>query len=163
MILIAAGSNLPFCHLDSQQVVLTAFFALGRVAELRQTSPFYLSPAWPDPIDPPFVNAVAVVATDLAPEALLAALHAIEAGFGRRRGKKNAPRTLDLDLIAYDDERRGGAGGGLILPHPRLAEREFVLAPLCDIAPDWRSPATGETAAAMLARLPDRAARRISG
>ncbi len=163
MILIAAGSNLPFCGVDSQQLVLRAFFAVGRVARIDAMSPLYHSPAWPDPADPPFVNAVAAVSTGLSAAALLEALHAIEAGFGRRRSLKNAPRTLDLDLIAYHEECRESAGNGLVLPHPRLAERDFVLAPLRDIAPEWRDPRSGETAAALLARLPARSARRLSG
>lgn len=92
----------------------------------------------------------------------MAVLHAVEAGFGRLRREKNAPRTLDLDLIAYRDLRRDGTDGGPVLPHPGIEGREFVLAPLCDIAPDWRSPATGRTARAMLAALPQRKARRIA-
>lgn len=166
MILIAAGSSLPFCGIDSQQIVLSAFSALGRLTALRGVSPLYHTPAWPDPAEPPFVNAAAVIETDLKPETLLAVLHAIEAGFGRLRRRKNAPRTLDLDLIAYDQERRDGSsavgyGAGFRLPHPHLAEREFVLAPLADIAPDWRSPETGKTVREMLAALPLRAAQQI--
>jgi 2-amino-4-hydroxy-6-hydroxymethyldihydropteridine diphosphokinase len=166
MILIAAGSSLPFCGIDSQQIVLSAFSALGRLTDLHAVSPLYHTPAWPDPAEPPFVNAAAVIVTALPPEALLAVLHAIEAGFGRLRRRKNAPRTLDLDLIAYGQERRDassavGDGAGLQLPHPRLAEREFVLAPLADIAPDWRSPETGKTVREMLAALPQRAAQQI--
>ncbi len=129
---------------------------------LREISSLYHTPAWPDPADPPFVNAAAAVETDLTPEALLAVLHAVETGFGRQRWLKNAPRTLDLDLIAYNGERRSGLGGSLELPHPRLAEREFVLAPLSDIAPDWRSPETGKTVLEMLADLPTRTAQVIS-
>lgn len=107
----------------------------------------------------------------MGPHALLAALHAVEAGFGRRRGARNAPRTLDLDLIAYGDVCCGEEGGeGLKLPHPRFAEREFVLAPLCDIAPDWRAPNTGagtgfgagKTARELLAALRVRETERIS-
>ncbi len=166
MILIAAGSSLPFCGIDSQQIVLSAFSALGRLTDLRGVSPLYHTPAWPDPAEPPFVNAAAAIETDLRPEVLLAVLHSIEAGFGRLRRRKNAPRTLDLDLIAYDQERRDassavGDGVGLQLPHPRLADREFVLAPLADIAPNWRSPETGKTVREMLAALPLRAAQQI--
>lgn len=166
MILIAAGSSLPFCGIDSQQIVLSAFSALSRLTDLRDVSPLYHTPAWPDPADPPFVNAAAVIGTGLSPEALLAVLHAIEVGFGRLRQRKNAPRTLDLDLIAYGQERRDGSsavgdGAGLQLPHPRLAEREFVLAPLADIAPGWRSPETGKTVREMFAALPVRAAQQI--
>ena len=161
MILIAAGANLPFCGLDSQHIVLRAFRALDRMSQVKRQSSLYESQAWPDPADPPFVNAVAEIETSLAPEALLAALHAIEAGFGRRRSERNAPRTLDLDLIAYHDETRDAADG-LVLPHPRLSGRAFVLAPLAEIAPDWRHAETRETAAAMLARADCAGLRKIS-
>ena len=166
MIIIAAGSNLPFQGVDSEGVVLNAFFALERANIKTRLSPLYKTPAWPDPSDPPFVNAVALAETSLSPEALLAALHGVEAGFGRRRDlERNAPRTLDLDLIAYHAERRPAPGeaavGGLILPHPRLQDREFVLAPLCDLAPDWRHPVLGRTAQTMLDALETRGARRI--
>ena len=153
MIFIAAGSNLPFCGLDSQHIVLKAFQAIGRMSHLKCVSCLYETPAWPDPSDPPFVNAVAEIETELDPDALLAALHAVEAGFGRQRSVKNAPRTLDLDLVAYHDERRDGAEGGPILPHPRIADRAFVLVPLAEIAPDWRHPVSGDTAAAMAGRI----------
>lgn len=160
MILIAAGSSLPFNHIDSQQIVLSAFFALGRLMTINAVSALYETPAWPDPSDPPFVNAVAAVSTNMPAQALLQALHAIEAGFGRRRDTRNAPRTLDLDLLAYGRECRHEEAG-VLLPHPRLQKREFVLAPLCDIAPDWRHPIFGKTAAEMLTALPDQNALRI--
>ncbi len=162
MILIAAGSSLPFCGLDSQQIVLRSFFAVARVARVVAQSPLYESPAWPDPSDPAFVNAAARLQTDLTPRALMAALHAIEDAFGRRRLEKNAPRTLDLDLIAYDGVQSDGADGGPILPHPRMAHRDFVLAPIADIAPDWRPPGGRGTVSDRLARLPERTAARIS-
>lgn len=161
MILIAAGSSLPFSNLDSQHIVLKAFQAVGRMSRLIAQSSLYESPAWPDPADPPFVNAVAAIETDMAPEALLVGLHAIEAGFGRRRAVRNAPRTLDLDLLAYHDEYRIGADGGLTLPHPRLAERAFVLVPLCEIAPDWRHPVLGATAADLVRVIPEAGVRKI--
>ncbi|WP_375206431.1 2-amino-4-hydroxy-6-hydroxymethyldihydropteridine diphosphokinase [Hyphococcus sp.] len=162
MILIAAGSNLHFCGLDSQDIVLRAFHALSRMSHLKIVSSLYETPAWPDPADPPFVNAAAAIETDMRPEALLAALHAIEAGFGRRRSERNAPRTLDLDLLAYHDIVQGEDEQGLVLPHPRLANRAFVLAPLTEIAPDWRHPVTGETAAALLAGADAAGVRKIT-
>ena len=96
------------------------------------------------------------------PHALLASLHAVEAGFGRRRAKKNAPRTLDLDLVAYGDYCCDDGPEGLKLPHPRFSEREFVLAPLCDIAPDWRPPGARNTVQTLLSALPVRRTERIS-
>ena len=162
MILIAAGSNLPISGVDSQQLVFSAFSAVDRFARILARSPLYESPAWPDPADPAFVNAVVRVETELDPPALLAALHAVEAAFGRRRTARNAPRTLDLDLLGYNDVVSDGPNG-LALPHPRLRERDFVLAPLCDVAPDWRPPGGGPPASAMLAGLPKPQARRISG
>jgi len=161
MILVAAGSSLPFCGIDSQQIVSRAFFALGRITHLKKISCLYETQAWPDPADPPFINAVAEIDTRMSPEALLQTLLAIEAAFGRRRSARNAPRSLDLDMLAYHQARRSGGESGLILPHPGLHEREFVLAPLCDIAPEWRHPVTGAAAKAMLEALPTHEARRI--
>jgi 2-amino-4-hydroxy-6-hydroxymethyldihydropteridine diphosphokinase len=161
MILIAAGSNLPFCGLDSQQIVLRSFFAIGRCARVIVQSPLYTSPAWPDPRDPVFVNAAARLETDLEPPALLALLHAVEAAFGRRRDARNAPRTLDLDLLAHNDVVSDGGAGAPILPHPGIEHRDFVLAPVADIAPDWRPPGQSKTASELLDALPSRTATRI--
>lgn len=154
MILIALGSSLPFCRLEPPQIIRAARAALGRIADIKAVSRLYISPAWPDSGDPPFINAAAALATDLRPEALLAALHAIEAGFGRRRGKPNSPRTLDLDLVDYEGRvRSADALSPLILPHPRLAERDFVLVPLLEVAPDWVCPATGASGRVLLEAL----------
>jgi len=107
-------------------------------------SSWWRSAAWPDPADPPFLNGVALVRTALDPQATLQALMALEADFSRRRSLPNAPRTLDLDLIAHG--RTVMASPALTLPHPRAAERRFVMGPLAEIAPDWRHPLTGQTA-----------------
>ena len=112
-------------------------------------SSWWASQSWPDPSDPPFLNGVVVVRTAHDPHALMATLGRIEEAFGRRRTAANAPRTLDLDLIAYGREQ--GDCAGLILPHPRAADRLFVMGPLAEIAPEWRHPETGETASAMTA------------
>jgi len=112
-------------------------------------SSWWRSQAWPDPDDPPFLNGVVMVRTAHDPHALMAALGRIEEAFGRRRAALNAPRTLDLDLIAYGREQ--GDCAGLILPHPRAAERKFVMGPLAEIAPGWVHPVSG-FAAATLAR-----------
>lgn len=152
MILVGLGSNLPFCGVPPQGNLKLAIAAIGAFAPVEAASRFYRSPAWPDPADPDFVNAAIAVKTALSPRALLAALHRVEAAFGRRRDRKNAPRTLDLDLLAYDRIVSAEAGGPT-LPHPGIASRSFVLAPICDMAPDWRSPATNLTAREMLTAL----------
>ena len=87
--------------------------------------------------------------SELSPDALLGALQDQEREFGRVRGLTNAPRTLDLDLIAHG--RTVIDGGRLFLPHPRAHERAFVMRPLAEIAPAWRHPVSGETAAALAA------------
>ena len=98
-------------------------------------------------------NAAAAFASALAPRELLARLMAVETALGRRRGEKNAPRVIDLDWLA-----QGGLvveePPDLILPHPRLAERRFVLAPLAEVAPRWRHPRLGLSARELLAALP---------
>ena len=124
------------------EAALDRFDAEGM--QVQSCSSYWTSLAWPDPSDPSFVNAVAIVDTKLVPCALLSVLNRIEARFGRARGQRNAPRTLDLDLIAYG--RTVGEERGLILPHPRAAERRFVMGPLAEIAPGWRHPQSGQTA-----------------
>ena len=104
-------------------------------------SSWWSSLAWPDPHDPAFLNGVVIVRTEHDPHALMAALGRIEDAFGRERSVRNAPRTLDLDLIAYG--RLSGDLEGLILPHPRAAERRFVMGPIAKIAPAWTHPHGG--------------------
>ncbi|RZJ17834.1 MAG: 2-amino-4-hydroxy-6-hydroxymethyldihydropteridine diphosphokinase [Brevundimonas sp.] len=101
-------------------------------------SSWWRSQAWPDPLDPDFLNGVAIVRTAHEPNMLMAVLARIEEAFGRQRSARNAPRTLDLDLIAYG--RHTGDMNGLILPHPRAAERRFVMGPLAEIAGEWLHP-----------------------
>jgi 2-amino-4-hydroxy-6-hydroxymethyldihydropteridine diphosphokinase len=162
MILIALGSSLPFCGLSPQETVRAAIRAIDIEAPVAAVSRLYRSPAWPDPSDPPFINSVISVRYGGSPDDLLASLHQIESSFGRRRGHKNAPRTIDLDLLAFRELIRRGTAAGLALPHPRMAERDFVLAPLCDIAPGWRHPTLGVTASDLLAALPSVTAKAIS-
>lgn len=151
MIVIALGANLS-SRVGAPRDTLKA--ALARLAthdaRIVNLSSYYVSKAWPDPADPDFVNAVAHIETRRAPRELMELLHSTEDYFGRTRGAKNAPRTLDLDLIDYDGRIERGPPE---LPHPRLADREFVLVPLQEIAPNWRHPATGKSIAEMLSTL----------
>jgi 2-amino-4-hydroxy-6-hydroxymethyldihydropteridine diphosphokinase len=162
VILVALGANLPGPAGAPAAQIAAALDAIdAEIGRVVSCSRFYDSPSWPDPRCPRYVNAVAAIATTLAPAddgpaALLAALLALETRLGRRRvapdAAPNAPRPIDLDLIDYDGAVR--AGPPPILPHPRLATRGFVLLPLGEIAPDWRHPVTGETLAALIAALP---------
>ncbi len=136
---IGLGSNLaePLVQVRQALVELEAIPGTRVTARssLYRSSPVgYLE-------QPDFINAVASVQTTLTPQALLAALHAIENRHRRRRTMRNAPRTLDLDLLLYGEEVIDQ--NGLTLPHPRLHERAFVLAPLAEIAPEALVPGMG--------------------
>lgn len=154
MILIALGANLPSAAGAPVATLTAALAALeDEGVRVRKTSRRYRSAPVPASAQPDYVNAVAIVETSLDPKALLALLHRIEARFGRVRGAKNEARTLDLDLLAYDDRVDDGADGP-ILPHPRLHERAFVLRPLAEIAPEWRHPTLGVSALLLAENLP---------
>lgn len=103
---------------------------------------------------PDYLNTVAVGYGELEPEQLLAGALAVEAELGRRRDRRDAPRTIDVDLLLAGDLLRSAPG--LTLPHPRLRERRFVLAPLADLLPDLPLPPDGATPRALLASLPAR-------
>ena len=154
MILVGMGSNLPFCGMEPPSVLQFALDAIARTVDVSAVSRLYRAPSWPDPSLPPYANAVAMVTTQKSPQALLAALRRIENAFSRRRTDPNAPRTLDLDLLAYGEQiMQGDTKEALKLPHPGIAERDFVLAPICDIAPDWRHPLSGRRADDLLSGL----------
>jgi len=154
-ILLGLGANLPSPAHGSPKATLER--ALGRLGEkglrLLARSGWWESAPIPVSDQHWYVNGVAEIATTLAPEPLLALLHEIEAEFGRVRPYPNAPRVLDLDLLAYGDMRRDGPEPPL-LPHPRLAERGFVLLPLQEIQPAWHHPVSKRSLAEMIAALP---------
>ena len=154
---IALGSNLD----DPEGKVRMAIAALALLPESRlvAASSLYRSAPVGRTDQPDFVNAVAQLSTTLAPQPLLAALLALEQRFGRERSFRNAPRTLDLDLLLYDGQCIATAG--LVVPHPRMHQRAFVLAPLVEIAPACVIPGIGP-AADWLQRCADQAIVRLA-
>jgi 2-amino-4-hydroxy-6-hydroxymethyldihydropteridine diphosphokinase len=154
---VALGSNLgdPVLQVTRALAALAALPASRLIARssLYRTAPVgYLE-------QPDFINAVALLETRLQPQALLSALLAVEQRFGRERQFRNAPRVLDLDLLLYGDLIHHEPG--LTLPHPRMHERGFVLAPLVEISPDCVIPGRGP-ARDWLARCLDQGVRRIA-
>jgi 2-amino-4-hydroxy-6-hydroxymethyldihydropteridine diphosphokinase len=144
-VVVALGGNLPGAYDSVESLLTAAVRMLGeRGLSVIARSSWWRSAAWPDPSDPPFLNGVVLVRTALGPRQVLETLHAIEQAFGRERHVANAPRTLDLDLIAHGREVIDEPG--FHLPHRRAHERRFVMGPLAEIAPGWRHPQLGEMA-----------------
>jgi 2-amino-4-hydroxy-6-hydroxymethyldihydropteridine diphosphokinase len=166
--LIALGSNLGSGAGDRAGTLRAALLSLNAGGvEVIRVSRFFRTPCFPAGAGPDYVNACAAVRATIAPAALLQRLHRIERNFGRERRQRWGSRSLDLDLLAAgdavlpdevtqtgwrtlpQDDRTRSAPPELILPHPRLQDRGFVLVPLCDVAPDWRHPLLDATARAM--------------
>jgi 2-amino-4-hydroxy-6-hydroxymethyldihydropteridine diphosphokinase len=135
--------------------------ALRGLAGLRlvRLSRWYATAPIPASEQPDYINGLAWLEGEADPARLLARLHAIEARAGRVRGAVNGPRVLDLDIIAMGGLRR--AAPDPVLPHPRMQDRAFVLFPLVDLAPSWRHPGLGRSAAELLADLPSQDIRAL--
>lgn len=153
-VLIGLGSNLPGRFASPRAALEAAVEGLAAAGlEVVARSGWWASAPVPACDQPWFVNGVAKLSGGPPAAELLACLHRIEADLGRRRdGTLNGPRVVDLDLL--DDAGQVVSGPGLTLPHPRLAERAFVLHPLSEVAPEWRHPLGGQGVAELIAALP---------
>jgi 2-amino-4-hydroxy-6-hydroxymethyldihydropteridine diphosphokinase len=151
LILIGVGANLPSRFGAPLETCTAAVGALGGMGVLVPArSSWYRSSPVPPSDQPWFVNGVVAVTTALPPVALLERLHDLEQRFGRRRRIPGEARVLDVDLLAYG---RRISDATPVLPHPRLHRRAFVLRPLAELAPEWRHPRLGATAAELLSGL----------
>ncbi len=146
---IALGSNMG----DKMATCRRALDLLGRAGRVTKVSSFYRTEPVGYPNQEDFINAVAELETSLSPLALLAACHVIEDDLGRSRLLQWGPRTIDLDILLYGDQVVNNSE--LTIPHPLMAERRFVLVPLCEIAPQAKHPVIRKTAANLLKELAD--------
>ncbi len=150
MILIAMGANLPHPQYgDPINTLIAARAELGKLGvQVEATSSWYRTAPVPASDQPWFVNSVLSVSCNLPPEELLAVLHEIEEKFGRVRVDKWEARILDLDLLAYNNlvTENQQQTAGLVLPHPHMQARAFVMVPLAEIAPKWRHPGLQKSA-----------------
>jgi 2-amino-4-hydroxy-6-hydroxymethyldihydropteridine diphosphokinase len=153
LILIGLGANLDSPRWGAPRETLTAALAAleGHGVVVIARSSWYRSAPVPPSAQPWYVNAVASLGTELDAPDLLVLIQAVERRFGRVRGERDAARVLDLDVLDYRGQRIESPD--LVLPHPRLHQRRFVLEPLAEIAPKWRHPTFQLTAQQLLLRL----------
>ncbi|WP_298849574.1 2-amino-4-hydroxy-6-hydroxymethyldihydropteridine diphosphokinase [uncultured Ruegeria sp.] len=170
---VALGANLDLRGNSPAVTLQHALDALSRQGVvIRSASRFFATPCFPAGAGPDYVNAAALVETRKSPAELLQVLHQVEHAFGRERVQRWGMRTLDLDLVCFGDQvlpdramfdrwlklpseaQRQEAPDQLVLPHPRLQDRAFVLVPMEDIVPDWRHPVLDRTVSQMVSALP---------
>ena len=158
---IGMGANLPSSAGAPESTLAAAAARLDSLGKIASRSSLYSTEPVGFAAQPRFVNAVVALETELSPRALLHTLLAIEQQFGRVRssGIANGPRTLDLDILLFDDSSISEPG--LEIPHPRLSERTFVLIPLCEIAPRVIVTGSGMTVSQWLDRLREKNGREI--
>lgn len=145
---LGLGSNLG----DRRRHIEAALREIARFAPLRKVSSFY----WTEPVgfrhQPDFWNAVVEIEWEGTPRALLNATREVERRVGRTPSFENGPREIDVDVLDFGGRIR--ERGSPLLPHPRLTERRFALAPLAEVCPDWRDPRTGRSVRELLDSLP---------
>ena len=153
---IGLGANLPHpVHGSPRRTLEVVVDALSKLGlDIVARSSWYESAPVPMADQPWYVNGVLALRSDLSAVELLQKLHQVEAEFGRVRTVLNAPRVVDLDLLDHRGECRPAEAGGPTLPHPRMAERRFVLLPLQEIAPGWRHPVSNRDIDELIAALP---------
>ncbi|MEJ5240086.1 MAG: 2-amino-4-hydroxy-6-hydroxymethyldihydropteridine diphosphokinase [Anaerolineales bacterium] len=144
-IFLSLGTNLG----DRLENLRRALECIAAQVHILQLSSVYETPPWGYTEQPAFLNLVLRAETELEPQALLDFLKSCEKKLGRQPSFRYGPRLIDLDILAYED--RIVETPNLILPHPHLHERAFVLVPLCEIAPDWKHPRLGQRAIELLA------------
>lgn len=157
MIFLGVGGNLPCETFGQPRATCGAALQIleARGVKITARGRWYESAPVPASDQPWYVNGVVAVKTSLDPVALIREMLDVEAELGRRRTVANAPRTIDLDVVAYGDwVIEPTTPGGAAIPHPRMHQRAFVLKPLADIAPDWRHPATDRALSELLDELP---------
>ena len=155
---LAIGSNLG----DKIANITIAKFELqNHKIQIVKSSSNFLSESWPNPSKPKFINCVIKIKTYLSPIDLLKVCNLIEKKLGRKRSSKNAPRLCDIDIIDYDQKTLNFKADNLILPHPRMTERSFVLLPLFEISKSWKHPETKINIVKLIDSLPIKNLRSI--
>ena len=155
---LAIGSNLgnKISNIEIAKVELEKY-----KIKILKSSSNYISESWPDPSMPNYINIIIKIKTSLVPLELLKTCNLIELKLGRVRGKKNAPRTCDIDIIDYDKKILNEKNSQLILPHPRMGKRNFVLLPLFELDKTWKHPKSKINIVKLINSLPIRDLRSI--